>query len=68
MKHKLLVIAFAEGKSVYCKYKGWTDWFPISEMRGEALRVFLGLEEDENWEFKDGGEAEKMIREMFDIR
>ena len=54
MKHKLLVIAFTEGKSVYCKYKGWADWFPISEMRGEALRVFLGLEEDENWEFKEG--------------
>ena len=54
MKHKLLVIAFAEGKSVYCKYKGWMDWFPISEMRGDALRVFLGLEEDEDWKFKEG--------------
>lgn len=52
MKFAKEIIAYAEGKEVECLCKCWTEWMNIKEMRDSALRTFLGIEEDNEWQFR----------------
>lgn len=52
MKFRKEIIAYAEGREIECLCRGWTDWMSLKEMRDSALLTFLGLENDDDWQFR----------------
>lgn len=47
-----LIIAYAQGKVIECKCRGWQEWMPLTDMRDSALRTFFGMETDTDWSFR----------------
>lgn len=52
MKYANLIKAYAAGEQIECYYVGWPDWVPLVSMRSDALRTFLGIEDDSDWSFR----------------
>ena len=58
MKHKDLIIAYANGKTIECRHAGKPDskpWVNLKFFTSQVLRAFLCVEPlvgDEEWEFR----------------
>lgn len=52
LKYAKEIAAYAQGKEIECLCVGWQEWMNLKEMRDSAIRTFLGIDNDKDWQFR----------------